>query len=107
MGVNEILSTIMMNQIAIQIGFFLLRGPMIDPAELEAGTGIPHSARLPKATDLPRITDIAEWLGITKSAEEVGLTGFAAEVYGLFVEPTRLHSGLIIAVVMAILVYVL
>ena len=42
MGVNEILSTIMMNQIAIQIGFFLLRGPMIDPAELAAGTGIPH-----------------------------------------------------------------
>ncbi|MCP5095231.1 MAG: ABC transporter permease, partial [Chloroflexi bacterium] len=38
LGVNEILSTIMMNQIAIQIGFFLLRGPMIDPAELEAGT---------------------------------------------------------------------
>lgn len=107
MGVNEILSTIMMNQIAIQIGFFLLRGPMIDPAELEAGTGIPHSARLPRATDLPRFTDIAEWLGLTKSAEEMGLSGFSAELYGLFVEPTRLHSGLIIAVVMAVLVYVL
>ena len=107
MGVNEILSTIMMNQIAIQIGFFLLRGPMIDPAELEAGTGIPHSARLPRSTDLPRFTDIAEWLGLTKSAEEMGLSGFAAEVYGLFVEPTRLHSGLIIAVLLAVLVYFL
>ena len=33
--VNEILTTIMMNQIAIQIGFYLLRGPMIDPAEVD------------------------------------------------------------------------
>jgi simple sugar transport system permease protein len=105
LGVNEILSTIMMNQIAIQVAFFLLRGPMIDPAEVEAGTNIPHSARLPRSTDLPRFTDIAQWLGLDKSAEELGLTGFAAELYGLFVEPTRLHSGLIIAIVMAILVY--
>ena len=59
LGVNEILSTVMMNQIAIQVGFYLLRGPMIDPAEIEAGTNIPHSARLPKVTDLPRFTDIA------------------------------------------------
>jgi len=105
LGVNEILSTIMMNQIAIQVAFFLLRGPMIDPAEIEAGTNIPHSARLPRSTDLPRFTDIAQWLGLDRSAEELGLTGFAAELYGLFVEPTRLHSGLIIAIVMAILVY--
>jgi simple sugar transport system permease protein len=106
LGVNEILSTIMMNQIAIQLGFFLLRGPMIDPAELEAGTNIPHSARLARSTDLPRFTDIAQWLGLNKSAEELGLTGFAAEFYGLLVEPTRLHAGLIIAIIMAILVYI-
>lgn len=106
LGVNEILSTIMMNQIAIQIAYLLLRGPMIDPAEVEAGTNIPHSARLPRSIDLPRFTDIAQWLGLDKSAEELGLTGFAAELYGLFVEPTRLHSGLIIAIVMAILVYI-
>ena len=106
LGVNEILSTIMMNQIAIQIGFFLLRGPMIDPAEVEAGTNIPHSARLARSTDLPRFTDMAQWLGLDKSAEELGLTGFIAELYGLFVEPTRLHFGLIIAIVMAILVYI-
>ena len=106
LGVNEILSTIMMNQIAIQIGFFLLRGPMIDPAELEAGTNIPHSARLPKSTDLPRFTDIAKWLGFSESAKDLELTGFTKEVYGLLVEPTRLHSGLLIAVIMAILVYI-
>lgn len=106
LGVNEILTTIMMNQIAIQIAYFLLRGPMIDPAEVEAGTNIPHSARLPRSTDLPRFTDIAQSLGLERSAEELGLTGFVGELYGLFVEPTRLHSGLIIAIVMAILIYV-
>ncbi|GAB4423227.1 MAG: ABC transporter permease [Anaerolineae bacterium] len=106
LGVNEILSTVMMNQIAIQIGFYLLRGPMIDPAELEAGTNIPHSARLPKATDLPRFTDIAKWFGFSDSAKDLGLTGFWGELYGLLVEPTRLHIGLIIALVMGILVYV-
>ncbi len=106
LGVNEILSTIMMNQIAIQLGYYLLRGPMMDPAELEAGTNIPHSARLPKPTDLPRFTDIAAWLGFTDSAKDLGLTGLRAELYGLLVEPTRLHLGLILAIIMAILVYI-
>jgi ABC-type uncharacterized transport system permease subunit len=105
LGVNEILSTIMMNQIAIQLAFFLLRGPMIDPAEVAAGTNIPHSARLPHSTDMPRFTDMAKWFGLDKSAKDLGLSGFVGEVYGLLVEPTRLHFGLIIAVVMAILVY--
>lgn len=106
LGVNEILSTIMMNQIAIQIGFYLLRGPMIDPAELAAGTNIPHSARLVKAIDMPRFTDMAQSLGFTESAKDLGLEGVAKELYGLLAEPTRLHSGLIFAIVMAILVYI-
>ena len=106
LGVNEILSTIMMNQIAIQIGFYLLRGPMIDPAEIEAGTNIPHSARLPRSTDLARFTDIAKLFGFTESAKDLELTGFGGELYGLLVEPTRLHIGLIIAIIMAILVYI-
>jgi len=106
LGVNEILSTIMMNQIAIQIGFYLLRGPMIDPAEVEAGTNIPHSARLSRSVDLPRFTDVAKWLGFSESAKDLGLTGFSAELYGLLVEPTRLHTGLIIAVLMAVLLYI-
>lgn len=106
LGVNEILSTVMMNQIAIQVAYYLLRGPMMDPAERAAGTNIPHSARLPKPTDLPRFTDIAQWLGFTDTAKEQGLTGFWAELYGLLVEPTRLHSGLILAIIMGILVYI-
>ena len=106
LGVNEILSTVMMNQIAIQIGYYLLRGPMIDPAELEAGTNIPQSARLARTADMPRFTNIADSLGLTKSGDELNLTGYLKEVWGVLVEPTRLHSGLIFAIVMAILIYI-
>jgi ABC-type uncharacterized transport system permease subunit len=107
LAVNEILSTVMMNQIAIQLGFYLLRGPMIDPAELAAGTNIPHSARLPEISDFPRFTEMARWFGLEQTAKQLGLTGFVGELYGLLVEPTRLHFGLIIALIMAILVYIL
>ena len=37
----------------------------------------------------------------------MGLTGYLAELYGVLVEPSRLHTGLIWAVIAAILVYVL
>ena len=106
LDVNEILSTIMLNAIAIQFAFFLLRGPMIDPAEVEAGTNIPHSARLPRPVDMPRFTDIAESFGFTQSASDLGLEGYIGELYGVLVEPSRLHSGLIFAIIMAILVYI-
>lgn len=106
LGVNEILSTIMMNQIAIQVGYYLLRGPMIDPKEIEAGTNIPHSARLDRAVDLPRFTDVAKMLGFDQTAKNLDMQGFQAEIYGLLVEPTRLHLGLIFAIIMAILVYI-
>lgn len=107
LNVNEILSTIMMNAIAVQVGFFLLRGPMIDPAEVAAGTNIPHSARTPKVTDLPRVTDVAQGLGFTESSKDLGLTGFGKEVYGLFAEPTRFHIGFLLALIAAVLVYIL
>jgi len=106
LAVNEILSTIMLNQIAIQIGFYLLRGPMIDPAEVEAGTNIPHSARLARSTDMPRFTDVAEWLGFSQSASDLGLSGYVKELYGVLVEPTRLHTGFIFAVIIAIIIYI-
>lgn len=106
LNVNEILSTIMLNAIAIQIGYFLLRGPMIDPAEVEAGTNIPHSARLERALDMPRFTDIAQRLGVTGTADDLGISGFLAEIYGVLAEPTRLHSGFLFAILMAILVYI-
>jgi simple sugar transport system permease protein len=75
-NVNEILSTIMMNQIAVQGMNFLLRDVMIDPVQLEAASRIPQTARLVKEFDLPRLI------------------------------PTRLHLGALLAVVVAILVYI-
>ena len=54
-GVNEILSTIMLNIVAVQAMNYLLRGPLIDPAEIERGTRIPQTERLPESTDLPRL----------------------------------------------------
>ncbi len=76
-NVNEILSTVMMNAIAVQLMNFLLRGPMIDPAQAEVESKIPQTARLIDAFHLPR------WI------------------------PTRLHLGALIAVVLAVLVYIL
>lgn len=75
--VNEILSTVMMNAIAVQVMNYMLRGPMIDPAQAEKASKIPQTARLLEAFRLPR------WA------------------------PTRLHAGFLIAVVLAILVYIL
>ena len=52
-GVNEILSTIMLNVVAVQLMNFLLRGPLIDPGEIERGTRIPQTERLQANADLP------------------------------------------------------
>jgi general nucleoside transport system permease protein len=78
LSVNEILSTIMLNQIAAQVYIFLIRGPLIDPQELSYGTGSPKTALMPEAI----------WLG-------------------RLIPGTRLHAGLIIAVFLALLVYIL
>src|SRR5512147_129397 len=76
-SVNEILSTVMMNAIAVQLMNFLLRGPMIDPSQAQLASKIPQTARLLEIFRLPRLA------------------------------PTRLHLGSLIAVVLAVLVYIL
>lgn len=76
-NVNEILSTVMMNAIAVQLMNFFLTGPMIDPDQLEAASQIPQTARLAEIYRLPRLV------------------------------PTRMHLGALIAVVLAVLVYIL
>jgi general nucleoside transport system permease protein len=76
--VNEILSTVMMNAIALQLMNLLLSGPMIDPAEVVAGTYIAQSERLPLHAWLSRL-----------------------------VPQSSLHSGAILAVVLAVAVYIL
>jgi ABC-type uncharacterized transport system permease subunit len=75
-NVNEILSTIMMNAIAVQGMNYLLKEPMIDPVQLEAASRIPQTARLSAAFDLPRLV------------------------------PTRLHLGTALAVIAAFLVFI-
>lgn len=74
--VNEILSTIMLNAIAQQLLIFLLRGVLIDPTEVAYGTGFPQTKQLPEAAWLPRL-----------------------------LPQTRLHFGLILAILLAIGVY--
>ncbi len=76
-NVNEILSTVMMNAIAVQLMNYLLRGPMIDPEQAELASKIPQTARLLEAFRLPRLV------------------------------PTRLHIGFLIALVLAVFVYIL
>lgn len=106
LNVNEILTTIMLNQVAIQIAYFLLRGPMLDPEQAAAGTNVPQSARLPKVADLPRIQTLMQALGFDKTVADLGLEGWRAELGGLFIDNTRLHTGLLIALLMAVIVYI-
>ena len=75
--VNEILTTIMMNAIAVQMLNYLLRGPLMDPAQVQAGSFIPQTARFTSAADLPRLI------------------------------PTRLHAGFLLAIVVAVLAWIL
>lgn len=74
--VNEILSTVMMNSIALQLMNLLIRGPLMDPSGIEAGTYLAQSERLPEQVWLPRL-----------------------------VPQTLLHAGAILALVLAVAVY--
>lgn len=75
--VNEILSTIMMNAIAIQFMNLLIRGVLIDPAGIAAGTYLAQSERLPTQVWLYRL-----------------------------VPQSQLNIGAILAVVLAFVVYI-
>ena len=75
-SVNEILSTVMMNAIAVQLMNFLLRGPMIDPSQAQLASKIPQTARLLEIFRLPRLA------------------------------PTRLHLGALIAVILGVLLFI-
>lgn len=75
--VNEILTTIMLNAIAVQGMNYLLRGPLMDPVQIEQGSFIPQTARFSIASDLPRLV------------------------------PTRLHAGILLAILVAVLIWAL
>lgn len=76
-SVNEILSTVMLNIVAVQLMNFLLGGPMMDPAQVAAGTSIPQTARLAPAADLP-----------------------------ILIGGTRLNAGILIALAAAVVAYI-
>ena len=77
LNVNEILTTIMMNQIAVQGMNYLLSGSLMDPLQVQVGSFIPQTARFSAAADLPRLV------------------------------PTRLHLGVLIGLIVAVLVWAL
>lgn len=77
-NVSEILSTIMLNIVAVQFMNFLLRGVMIDPAEVARGTGIPQTMRLSENADLP-----------------------------ILLEGMRMHLGVVVALFVAVAAYFL
>ena len=76
-SVNEILSTVMLNIVAVQLMNFLLRGPMIDPIE-KNGSRIPQTERLSDNAAMPTL-----------------------------VEGPRLHLGVVIALLAAVIVYII
>ena len=55
LNVNEILTTIMMNQIAVQGMNYLLSDALMDPLQKQVGSFIPQTARFSLAADLPRL----------------------------------------------------
>jgi simple sugar transport system permease protein len=78
LSVNEVLSTVMLNYIAFQLYLYLIRGPLIDPAELAWGTGVPQTAKIAGAAEISRI-----FLGY------------------------RIHYGIFFAVIIAFFIYFL
>lgn len=77
-NVNEILSTIMLNIVAVQIMNYLLRGPLLDTGQISGLSRVPQTERLSRQADLP-----------------------------ILIGGTRLHAGVLVAVMAAVLVYVL
>jgi ABC-type uncharacterized transport system permease subunit len=72
-GASEVVTTIMLNYVAIYITGYLVTGPMIETAGL-----FPQTPKISEAAWLPR-----------------------------FLPPTRLHLGFIIAILVAILLYII
>jgi ABC-type uncharacterized transport system permease subunit len=77
LGVNEILTTVMMNAIALQFMNFMIRGPLIDPAGVTAGQYLAQSEKVPEQVWLMRL-----------------------------VPQTLLHAGIFVALALAVVTYV-
>jgi ABC-type uncharacterized transport system permease subunit len=78
LNVNEILSTIMLNLVAVQLMNYLLAGPMVDHSSGSVGGLIPQTRLLPRSSWLP-----------------------------IVIPNTQLHLGVLISVLVAVGAYVL
>jgi len=81
-GVSELLSTVMFNYIATQFYSYCLRVPLLDPA-VAGGSGDPQTVKLEETEWLSRIGDVFE--NVPKG--------------------TRFHTGIFIAIALAVVVY--
>jgi ABC-type uncharacterized transport system permease subunit len=77
-NVNEILSTIMLNIVAVQLMNYLLSGPLLDQSQTSTFARIPQTQRLSPRADLP-----------------------------LLLHDPRVHAGVLVAVLAAVAAYVL
>lgn len=77
-NVNEILSTIMLNLVAVQLMNYLLAGPMVDNTAGSVGGLIPQTRLLPESSWLP-----------------------------ILIPGTQMHLGVLLAVVVAVAAFVL
>ena len=90
LGVNEILSTIMLNLVAVQLFNFLLRAPPMDPRQIEFGTRSPRQGACRRTRSSLTVTENVA-LGLSSSRPD--LAGVRArivelsEAYGLDVPP--------------------
>lgn len=76
-SVSEILSTIMLNIVALQLMNYLLRGPWLDTGQVGGLSKVPQTERLTHNADLPILFDGA-----------------------------RLHAGVVVALIMPVIAYV-
>lgn len=83
-AVSELLSTVMLNYAATQLFTYCLRVPMLDPA-VAGGSGDPQTVKLAEGMWLSKFNEIFPALG----------------------KNVRFHTGVLIAIVLAVIVYLL
>lgn len=95
-GVNEVITTIMLNSIAVGIISYLLRGPFRDPKLGANSNG--STTPLPESSWFPGIADPFGWLGMDTPSRPVGGFIILAAIIGVavwfVVERTRFGFSL-------------
>ncbi|MEU5864753.1 MULTISPECIES: ABC transporter permease [unclassified Nonomuraea] len=84
-GVNEVISTIMLNYIAISLASYLVRGPFA--GQRAAGQLTTTTPQLPESAMFPNLNFVFDWFGLLPPTRGGGVWGFllVAVVLGLVV----------------------